>query len=148
MASRSNRVLLIGVAIVVVAAIVAAVLAVNRQPATLDPATPEGVVQTYLQALADGDLAGAAELLSEDGECGLGDLAGAYLPASFRAVLAGTDERDTTAVVTVEITDTGDAGPFDSPGYTHTERLVLDAEDDGWQLTGAPWPMYDCLGRG
>lgn len=146
MASRANRVLLLVVGVILAVSIVAAVVAANRAPATLDPQSPEGVVQAYLAALARNDLSTAAGLIDESSPCELGDLASTYVPSSIRVVLVDSAISGSGAIVTVEVTETGDSGPFGSGGYTHTERLVLTERDDGWRLGGVPWPLYDCFG--
>lgn len=145
--NRANRVLLLVVGVIVAFAIVAAVVAANRTPATLDPQTPEGVTQAYLAALAANDLSTAAGFLDESSPCEIGDLAATYVPTSIRVVLIDSTVRDDGAAVTVEVTESGDSGPFGSGGYSHTERFLLTAGDDGWRLRGAPWPLYDCYGR-
>ncbi|MFP5330822.1 MAG: hypothetical protein ACLGHX_00440, partial [Acidimicrobiia bacterium] len=62
-----DRVLLIG-AIVVVAALVALT---RSEPATLDPSTPEGTAQRYVQAILDGDNATAEDMVLEE-NCDIG----------------------------------------------------------------------------
>ena len=50
-----NRVLAIFVGAVVLLAALAGVVVANRATPALDPNTPEGVVQEYLQAVIDGN---------------------------------------------------------------------------------------------
>ena len=71
------------------------------------------------------------------------DLDASYLPTSFRAVLEDQSDGGTTAVVTVQVTESGGAGPFDE-GFSHSERLLLVREDGAWRLSGTPWPLYAC----
>lgn len=144
MANRAEVVLVAAVAGVVALAVVAGVVAANRDGATLDPGSPEAVVQTYLAALTGDDLATAAEQLDPDGDCDLADLAAAYLPPSLGATLEGTTLDDGQAVVTVEVSENWDEGPFGSSGYEHTERLVLEQHAGAWVLVGSPWPLYGC----
>jgi hypothetical protein len=55
MASGPNRVLAAVVGVVVLLAGIAGVVAANRTAPTLDPSSPQGVVQQYLKAVLDGD---------------------------------------------------------------------------------------------
>lgn len=129
------------VAGVVVLAGVAGVVSARRSPAPADLGTPEGTVQAYLTAVLDHDVLGAADLLAP-GTCGVDDLAAAWIPEA-RVDLTDTRLSDGTAVVVVEVTETGE-GLLPGPGHTHLERLVLEREGQEWRLTGTPWPLVDC----
>lgn len=148
MAISADRVLAAAVGVVVVAAGIAAVAAVNRGPAELDPATPAGVVQTYLTAIADGDPDAAVEQLATDSPCTASDLEMSYYATEFRAALVGDpDESGDRAVVLVDITE-GDGGGAFGEGWSHEERFVVVREGTTWRLSGSPWPMYSCLEQG
>jgi hypothetical protein len=145
MAVRADVVLAAAVGVIVVAAAVSAIGASGRTVATFAPDSPAATVQTYLAAVADGDLERAATQLSTAGGCTVRDLNATYLPTSFRAVLEDQSDAGSTAVVTVQVTESGGSGPFDE-GYSHTERLSLVRQDGAWRLSGTPWPLYTCPG--
>ncbi len=67
-------------------------------------------------------------------------------PTSFRAVLEDQSDGGSTAVVTVQVTESDASGPFDD-GYSHSERFSLVREDGAWRLSGTPWPLYACPGE-
>ena len=138
LASVVTGVLLLGVA--------AGVLAATRTAPEADLSTPSGVVQSYLQAVADGATVDAAELLDPEGTCGVQDLAQASLTTSLRAVLGDSSVDGDRAVVTVAITEGYGDDPFGSEGYAHDERFVLERSGETWTVVGSPWPMYDCGG--
>ncbi len=140
--ARADRVLAAAVGAIVVAAGVAAVVATQRGPQTLDPATPAGVVQEYLTALADHDPVAAAELLADASPCAVTDVSAAYLPEEFRAELLGEIVGDDTALVRVRVTE-GSGDLFDG-GWSHEEAVPLVVEDGLWRISGAPWPMGWC----
>ncbi|TDI55747.1 MAG: hypothetical protein E2O96_04660, partial [Acidobacteria bacterium] len=54
----------LGIGLTVVAL---AIVALVREPVQLDPSTPEGTVQEYLQAISDEDYNKAFELLDPEG---------------------------------------------------------------------------------
>lgn len=113
---------------VVVAIVGLAVVAValRRTAPALDPATPEGAVQAYLAAAADGDEVAAAELV-----LGKPDL---YCDQTgFAAHLIGSEVSGDTATVEVRLTYTGD-GPFDGGGYGSDQRFRLQRIGDGWLI--------------
>ena len=146
MAVRANVVLGVVVGVMATAAVVAAVVAVQRDAVVLDAGSPEATVQTYVAAIAADDLLTAVDQLAPESDCGIDDLAAAYLPESLEVVLHSTEVDGTEAVVTVKVTDGYGEGPFTGSGYTHAETLVLRQVDGQWLLTGTPWPMYGCQG--
>lgn len=139
-----NRVLTIFVGAVVFLAVVAGLVVANRHVPALDPHTPEGVVQQYLQAVIAGDYPVAAELLSPSSGCDVSDLAEAYTPGSARVVLDHTAVEGDHAVVTVDVTEDSGDGPFVSSGFSHTERITVQREGGAWKITGSPWLLSSC----
>lgn len=143
---RGPRIALIALVIVVAVVVVAAVAAVLLRggPASFDPQSPEGVVQRYTQALIDGDLAAAAELLTDDpaDEQGCG-----YFPGGtedYRVTLAGTTENEETAEVRVLISTSYGGSIFGSGGYQSEEVFRLVRSADGWRIAQAPWQLTVC----
>ncbi|HEX5332277.1 MAG TPA: hypothetical protein VFW79_06500 [Cellulomonas sp.] len=144
MASGPNRVLAAVVGIVVVLAAIAGVVAANRTAPTLDPSTPQGVVQEYLKAVLAGNYSAAAKLLSPTSGCGLSDVSATTVSDSARIVLKDTVVTGDTAVVTVDVTEGADSGPFGDSGYTHTERITAERDGSAWKISGSPWLLYLC----
>jgi hypothetical protein len=139
---KANVVLAAGVGVIAAAAVVAAVVAVQRDPVALDPDSPEATVQAYLTAVATGQHGVAVEQLAEDSDCGLADLTNAYRPEAIEVVLKETTVFGSDATVVVEMTEMYGGGPFETSGYSREEVLLLVQEDGAWRLTGSPWPMY------
>lgn len=139
-----NRVLLALVGLVAAVAVAAAVVAVNRQPAELDPRLPEGVVQGYLQALLDGDYEAAAGYLSNG--CEAEDLAQQWLPEQVRVGIRDVRVNGDNAVVEVDVVEISGGGLVSDYSYRHSEELWLRRGVSGWQLSGSPWPVYYCEG--
>jgi hypothetical protein len=140
-----NRVLAIFVGAVVLLAVLAGVVVANRASPDLNPGTPEGVVQEYLKAVFAGDYPVAAGLLSPSAGCNPSDLAAGYLPASARIVLDHSAVNGDHAVVTVNVTEGTGGGPFDSGGYSHTERIIVQRESGIWKISGSPWLLPSCV---
>lgn len=142
--SRPNRVLVVVVGAVVILAVVAAVVAATRPPPTLDPATPDGAVQTYLRAMLEGDTETAVARLSPSTGCDEDDVSSAFVTDSARIVLVDSTVDGATAIVTVEITESSGSGPFDGSEFSHEERFTLRNEEGSWLLVDEPWPLYFC----
>ena len=132
------------------AVIVVVVLALAREPVQLDPNTPEGTVQEYLQAISDEDYDRAFEVLDPEsfGGCDAGDLARHTQGEQFSANLEKpkTSNEGTTAVVAVNMRF-GEGGPFGS-GWESWETFSLINRDGFWWITEEAWPYFgfDCRG--
>lgn len=143
MTTRPSRVLAIVVGLVVLVTVLVGVLAANRSATEYDRATPEGVVQAYVEAVLDGSFEVAADLLSEDSPCDVGDLDSNYLPEYDRVVLLDSEVDGDSARVEIEaVTVEGPFGAFDY-GERHTFRLERSGTE--WRITGRPWPMFECF---
>lgn len=143
MTAQPNRVLLVVVALVAVAAVVAGVILATRHEPRYDRGTPAGVVQAYLAAVIAGDNQEAAGFLASDGPCDLVDLDRAQAPEDVRVVLRGIEVHAATARVEVEMaTSPGDVLGGSEQVERHTFQLTR--PDQAWLITGMPWPMYEC----
>lgn len=139
-----------GIGLIVIALVVVALV---RKPVQLDPDTPEGTVQEYLQAISDEDYEGAFEMLAaeEFDGCVPSDIA-RYLPSEpFTAGLEpgdATPPDDQAAFVNVRIRF-GSGGMFGS-GWDTWESFQLVSSDGFWWITGDPWPhfVWECTQRG
>jgi hypothetical protein len=144
MATRPDRVLALLVGAIVFLAVVAGVVVANRSAPDVDPGTPEGVVQQYLQAVVDGDYPAAADLLAPSSGCDLSDVSAAYAPGSAQVVLKDTAVDGDRAVVTVDVTEGAGDDLFGSSGYSHTERVTVVRDDGAWKIAGSTWLLYSC----
>ena len=137
-----------GLVLALVALVVAGVAAgVLRQPAVLDPASPDGTVQAYVQAVLDGDWDRARSHV-DDGlaaRCTVLDFRHSWVPDGLTAVLADVRLDDDCAEVEVRLRTTAQPGLFDT-GYRTTETFDLVRTGTTWHITGQPWPVYDCRG--
>ena len=140
---NANRFLAIVVAIIAILAVVV-VVGANRETEQLDRATPEGVVQEYLNAVIEGDFDAAAAKFDPAGSCKVDDLDKAYFDNDVRVTLINSSETSTGAVVRVQVEVPSGAPLGGYYGEDHTFRLVK--ADTGWLISGIPWPMYECGG--
>lgn len=126
--------------------VIAAVAGTLREPVELDPGTPEGVVQAYLEAVIAGDHdAAAAHLSADDAErCDASRFRGAYVSDSMTATLDDVQVRGERAEVRVQLREPSAPPPFGSPGMRSSESFELVAEAGTWRLTGQPWPVHWC----
>jgi hypothetical protein len=136
---------------VVVIAIAAVVVSSIRQPADVPADSPEGLVQRYLQAVADDDPAAILETYTPALRERCNTSEPAYTPTfsddarSFEADLISTREVDRDTVeVRVRITEYSGDPPFGGGGYDHTEVFVAETTNGGWGLAQAVWPYNVC----
>lgn len=121
------------------------VIVFMREPVQLGLDTPEGTVQAWLQALADGDDRG--DLVALDEACDdLGGI-GPEVGEGVRAAVLDSRVDGDRATVDLTITEDFGGGLFDD-GYTHEERYELRRDRDGWVITGFEWPYHRCAGLG
>ena len=131
--------------------VVLAAIALLRDPVLLDPTTPEGPVQEYLQAISDEDYQKAFETLDKESfeGCAPADIARSGWEQNFTASLPETSE-PTGDRVFVEVTMRfGDGGLFGG-GWDSFETFVLVERDGFWWITEDPWPYFrwTCSGEG
>lgn len=121
-----------------------AILAVNREPVTYPPGSPEAAVQAYVQALLDGDEDAAAAWLDPATDCEAGDLAEAHVPDDVRVTLRHAEIDGDVAEVEIGVTVTSGRGPFDTYEYEDHHRFELARSGEGWLITNRPWPWASC----
>lgn len=133
---------------VVLLAVVAGLIVANRSAPPLDPDSPEGVVQQYLEAVIDDDYSSALGLVSPSLGCDVSDIAEMRpYSGSLHVVLDTVRIDGERAVVTLDVTEGGGGDPFGSSGYTRSERIVLEQEEGAWRIASAPWLLYACSDR-
>jgi hypothetical protein len=129
--------------------VVGAVAGALRAPTLLDPDSPEGVTQAYLQAVLDHRHADASAYFSAAtaARCSARDFRSAWVPESLTATLDGVRVEDGRAEVSVRIRSVAGPGPFGGGDYSSLEVFSLVEEDAGWRLSGEPWPLPFCERR-
>lgn len=138
--------------VVVIVAITAVVISTVRQPAEIPAASPEGVVQRYLQAVADDDLAAIRDTYTpaQRQRCASGPTMRPVFPddsTSFEADMISTREvAPDTVEVRVRITETFSDALFGGDGYDHVEVFVVERTDEAWGIAQALWPPSVCSG--
>lgn len=120
------------------------VVALVREPVQLDPATPEGTVQEYLQAISDEDYEAAFELLDPDSfeGCDPLDIQRAGWPDTFTATLPGEQSDHTGERTFVDVTLRFGSGGVLGTGWESRETFVLVASDGLWWIAEDPWPYF------
>ncbi len=136
------------VGVIAVGLVFAALLGSLRDPDQLGLDTPEGVVQTYLQAVFDGDVATARGLLSEPvaARCSAREFRQAWVPDALTASLSEVRTQDDEVEVEVRLRTVEGPTPFGGGGYTTMEVFTLVEDGGEWRLSADPWPVYDCGG--
>jgi hypothetical protein len=117
-------------------------IALFREPVVLDSDTPEGTVQSFLQAIAANDFAAARRQLSSDlrEECSEADIAGAGPYEPFTATLGQVDEFGDETLVYVSLR-LGDDSSID--GYSFDPGPYrLQRESGEWGITEVTWPYF------
>jgi hypothetical protein len=125
--------------IVLVGVVALTIVALNREPVTLDPDTPEGTVQAYLQSISDQDYEAALTYMTEDIQqrCDPEDIADNVYTDSFSATLG--DVEDVGSIIVVEVSINQSDSGFSS-GYF--ERIEVAEEDGEYAVSGEPWPYF------
>lgn len=135
--NRSLVVAAIGLVVLVIAAVAAVVG--TGSVADLDPESPEGVVQRYVQAILDGDDDTALALLVDpERDCFERER------DDFRMTLAGVEIDGDRAEVEVSITRGGGDPPFDGYPYATEDVFDLRRIDEDWRISEAPWQFQIC----
>lgn len=120
----------------------AGILAAIREPAELDPGTPAGVVQQYVQAVMAGDNDLAADYLAQSTVCDAGDLDRTYVDPTSRIDLLSTSINGDRAHVRVAVQIP--TGELMQSNWTDERTIRLENVDGSWRITGIPWPLYEC----
>lgn len=129
-------------AIAVVVIAVLSVIALTRSPVELDPESPEGTVQAYLQAIADDDYVAAHALLSQEirSDCSPTDIANNVYYETFNAVLG--DVVEVGDQMTVEASIQFGSAALDPGSDGYYEQFILIRENGDWVITSDPWPYF------
>ncbi|WP_173921611.1 hypothetical protein [Agromyces sp. Marseille-P2726] len=143
-APQRDRTLIVILCVIGALVVIALIVVFTRgAPAQLDASSPEGVVQRYATAVIDGDEDAAMEYLVPE----LADSCERVDPGvrDLRVTLDSTAEREDTADVRVLISISYDGGLFGSSDYEEEGTFDLVADDGGWLIESAPWPLTICM---
>lgn len=138
---KPNLYLALLVAIIAVVAVIVAVSS-GDSVKNLDSASPQGVVQKYLQHITDGRNDLAASHFSSDSKCTAEDIDRAYVSESLQISLLKSEIENETAIVKVSISYQSSVLGDDLSSESKSFRLKL--ENGEWKISGIPWPLYDC----
>lgn len=139
---RTLLAVLIAVGLLVVIALVV-VLVRSGVRESLDPSTPEGVVQRYAQAVLDGDDEAAGEYVASTGsseECDYyerGDL-------NLRLTFQETDISGSHATVRVSMTQSYGGDLFSNYDYSWDADFTLVKSGDSWLIEETPYEFMAC----
>ncbi|HNP16709.1 MAG: hypothetical protein KF739_00500 [Cryobacterium sp.] len=145
---KPDRTLLVIVSVIAAVVVLALIVVFTRgAPAALDPSTPQGVVQSYSQAVIAGDRTTAMDLLTATvrEKC---DRADPYPTTSQRVTLVSTTVTGHNAVVQVSISSNSGGGPFGGSEYQSEGRFTLVSEGGSWRIDSAPWEFTICYNQG
>ena len=142
MSSSANTRLSFVVGALLVIALIVAALSSTWSVQQRDPASPEGVVQTYLSAVLDRRSDDAAALLAKGSSCTAEHFDTAWIGQGARVDLVDSTITGDTAKVDVRV-EFSSGDPFGGTyGEDHAYRLLR--ENGQWHINGIPWPLYGC----
>lgn len=143
--TRSPERPLIVAATVVAVLVVAAVVVVLTGPrvSDLDPDSPEGVVQRYVQAAIDGDEDLMADLVVYGADDCTPVPSGIVGDESIRITLGDVRVAGDDADVHITVTRSG-GGPLDPYEWSDDLTFDLARVDGAWLIERAPWPFQVC----
>jgi hypothetical protein len=137
---RTLLAILVIVGLLVVTALVVVVVRGTVRD-SLDPSTPEGVVQRYAQAVIDGDDAAAGDYLA-----GPVDDCEYYGREStdLRLTLQSTKITGSTARVLVSVSTSNGGGPFSNYEYSYDDEFRLTKSGETWLIEYTPYEFGTC----
>lgn len=142
-----NRIVVIALgAAIVLSLVLLGVSALMEEPVPLDPDTPEGVVQSFVVAIAEERWVDARSLLDSEltEVCEVSDLSMARDQGISRVVIDGVSDTDGSAVVDVTIVHTSLDNPINPSTWDEDVSFILAIEDGGWVIDELSWPYVPC----
>lgn len=142
-------ILIVAAAVLILAIVIAAFVAANRDEPTYEEGSPEAALQAYLDAVINGDATEAYGYLSDQlrNECTLSDARNGVGDAGdVRVTLQSVRQDDGTTEIDVVIEENGGDLLFGG-GYRYDETFILSDTDGMWKLSERPWPVYFCSGE-
>ena len=143
-ARKPDRILFALIGVVGMLVVVAlAVVFTRGEPASLDEASPAGVVQRYSKAVIDGDNSTADSYLTDAARSRCrGGYPGEPRPA--RVVLVSTAERTDSATVRVSIVQQSQGGPVGPSEYEMEDAFSLLKVNGTWKIDQPPYILTAC----
>ena len=138
----ANRVLAVIVLFTLALAAVAAFLTSSRETQDYALNTPEGVVQSFLNDVIDGNNEDAARYFSATSTCDATDIDRSWIPDTVRVNLTNTQIEGDRAYIDVAVDMNQDQLFGDM--YTEKHSFRLAREGGNWKILGIPWPLYSC----
>jgi hypothetical protein len=113
---------------------------------SLDPDSPEGVVQAYVTAVADGDWAVAHSFFSGDlaERCTVSELSFERMDDVARVSIDDVSMTGQTAVVDVVVTHATVGDPLSTSTWDEDVTFVLIDDEGGWVFDEISWPYFPC----
>jgi len=145
-AARPDRTLVAIFSVIAAIVVIAIVVVFTRGgPTDIDASTPEGVVQSYSQAMVASDFETARTFVSTAvlEQCEQADRSPLQ---GLRMTVISTTVNGTTAVVRVAVEHGSDAFGGSSYGYDDLFTLVEEAGD--WKIETTPWELTYCYDQG
>jgi hypothetical protein len=142
---RNTKLGLIVGSIAAISLLAVVIAALTGEPVTLDPETPEGVVQGYVTAVADEDWAEVRSFLSADlaDRCDLSELSLGRIDEVSRVSIDDVSISGDVAVVDVIITHASADDPLSASTWDESATFVL-IDEDGWTFDEVSWPYFPC----
>ena len=126
----------------VVGVVALVLIGLNREPAALDPGTPEGTVQAYIGALVEGEFETAADFWADDG-CTPSSTIPTRGAPDVSVSLVSVDGNDVQANVVVRISENSEEPLGGLVEYE--EWFTLVRRDGAWRVRQPSWPYYDLV---
>ena len=145
-AARPDKTLVAILSVVAAIVVIAIVVVFTRGgPTDIDPATPEGVVQSYSLAMVANDLDTARGFISADvlDEC---EFAEPSALQGLRMTVIETTINGASAVVRVSL-DEGSGG-FGGSSYSYDDAFTLVKNGGDWKIETTPWQLTFCYNQG
>ncbi len=142
---RNTKLGLIVGSIAALSLVAVIVAALGGEPVTLDPDTPEGVVQAYVTAVADEDWVAVHSYLSADlaERCDLSELSLVRVQNISRVLIDDVSISGDLAVVDVVITYADANDPLAASTWDEEASFVL-VDEGGWIFDETSWPYFPC----
>jgi hypothetical protein len=137
-----NQILAVLVGMISIISILVILISYNQNAVEFDANSPEGITQSYLKSVFDGNYDLAVTYLSANSECDVTDLDRTFINKTVRINLSSVDITGDSARIRLRL-EYASGAPFDN-NYSEEQVIRLVKEDETWKITGIPWPMYDC----
>lgn len=131
--------------LVIISLIAAVAISQSQSPETIDPATPEGAVQSYVRSVIDEDwvLAESHFTTALAERCSYSDAVGRRTEDIARVSIDNVSISDDSAVVSVVMTHSDD-DPLSTSTWEEDVVFALVPEDGSWRLDEVVWPYFGC----